>query len=313
MIVASSIDEISEALCETSLTIGNFDGVHMGHAKLLSRTRLKAEINNRISVALTFEPHPRRVILGKNDPPLITPTPQKLELIEALGINITVVLPFTKEIAAHTPEAFVKKFLVDGFKVKDLVIGYDYAFGRGRKGNYELLSALGAQYGYVVERLDPVILDGAVVSSTRIRDLVEAGNVWDARPLLNRFYQVRGEVVRGFGRGSKLVGFPTANLHLVDELVPKHGVYAVWVQADGQTYSGVANIGHNPTFGNAVAGVEAHIFDFKGDLYGKTIRVHFVQRIRDERKFSGVEELTARIREDAALARRILSMPEARL
>ncbi len=313
MIVSSSIVDISDALNETCLTIGNFDGVHMGHARLLSRTRLKAELHDRVSIALTFEPHPRRVILGKNEPPLITPTPQKLELIEALGINIVVVLPFTKEMAAQPPEAFIKSVLVDGLKVKDLIIGYDYAFGRGRKGNFEMLSSLGAEYGYVVERLDPVILDGAVVSSTRIRDLVEAGHVWDARPLLNRFYQVRGDVVRGFGRGGKLVGFPTANLHLMDELVPKHGVYAVWVQIGDEEYSGVANIGYNPTFGNATAGVEAHIFDFNGDLYGQNIRVHFVQRIRDERKFSGVEELTARIREDAALARRILSMPEARL
>ncbi len=313
MIVVKDVKEIKEALTGSCLTIGNFDGVHMGHAKLLRSVTERAAIKDLLAVAVTFDPHPRRVLLDKKDPPFITLTEQKLELIQRHGIQIAVVLPFTRAMAALEPEEFVRAYLVDGLAMKDLFIGYDYAFGKGRKGNFELLSKLGEKYGYTVDRLDPVIINGAVVSSTRIRDMVQAGEVWDVRPLLNRFYQVRGKVVHGRNRGGRLLGFPTANVALTDELVPLPGVYAIWVDLDGKILPGVANIGHNPTFGNEVLSVEAHILDFSGDIYGRDIRVHFVQRLRSERKFSGVEELAARIREDIKLGRRILAAPEARI
>ena len=173
---------------------------------------------------------------------------------------------------------------------------------------------MGEEYGYSLERLDPVIIDGAVVSSTRIRDMVQAGNVWDVPNLLGRFYQIRGRVIEGFGRGASLLGFPTANLELQDELFPKPGVYAVWVQCPELSelpLMAVANIGFNPTFGNERLSVEAHILDFKKDIYGQELKIHFVQRIRDERKFSGPQDLVARIREDVSLGREILSAPEA--
>ena len=313
MIVVKDVKEIKEALTGSCLTIGNFDGVHMGHAKLLRSVTERAAIKDLLAVAVTFDPHPRRVLLDKKDPPFITLTEQKLELIQRHGIQIAVVLPFTRAMAALEPEEFVRAYLVDGLAMKDLFIGYDYAFGKGRKGNFELLSKLGEKYGYTVDRLDPVIINGAVVSSTRIRDMVQAGEVWDVRPLLNRFYQVRSKVVHGRNRGGRLLGFPTANVALTDELVPLPGVYAIWVDLDGKILPGVANIGHNPTFGNEVLSVEAHILDFSGDIYGRDIRVHFVQRLRSERKFSGVEELAARIREDIKLGRRILAAPEARI
>jgi riboflavin kinase / FMN adenylyltransferase len=313
MIVVKNINEIKDALTGACLTIGNFDGVHMGHAKLLKSVVERAAANNLLAAAVTFDPHPRRVLVDKKDPPFITLTEQKLELIQDYGIQIAMVLPFTKAMAAMDPEDFVRVFLIEGLAMKDLIIGYDYAFGKGRKGNFELLSLLGEKYGYAVERLDPVIINGAVVSSTRIRDMVQAGEVWDVRPLMNRFYQVRGKVVRGRNRGGRLLGFPTANVAMTDELVPKPGVYAIWVDLDGKIYPGVANIGHNPTFGNDVLSVEAHILDFSGDIYDRNIRVHFVQRLRSEKKFSGVEELSARIREDIKLGRRILAAPEAKI
>jgi len=313
MIVVKSIEEIKDALTGACLTIGNFDGVHMGHAKLLKSVVERAAANDLLAAAVTFDPHPRRVLVDKKDPPFITLTEQKLELIKTYGIQITVVLPFTKAMAALDPEDFVRAYLVEGLAMKDLIIGYDYAFGKGRKGNFELLSKLGEKYGYAVERLDPVIINGAVVSSTRIRDMVQAGEVWDVRPLMNRFYQVRGKVVRGRNRGGRLLGFPTANIAMTDELVPKPGVYAIWVDLDGKIYPSVANIGHNPTFGNEVLSVEAHILDFSGDIYDRNIRVHFVQRLRSEKKFSGVEELAERIREDVKLGRRILAAPEAKI
>lgn len=311
MIVVTRVEDIHEALSGVCLTIGNFDGVHMGHAKLLSRVRDRAAASSLVSVALTFDPHPRKVLLGAAAPPAITSTEQKLECMEAVGIQVVVVLPFTRELAAREPEDFVRNVLVEGLCLKELVIGYDYAFGKGRRGNFELLSALGQKYGFGVERLDPVLINGAVVSSTRIRDMVLAGNVWDARPLLGRFHQVRGMVAHGHKRGRKL-GFPTANLAFREELVPQNGVYAVWVEVGGVIRPGVANIGKNPTFGEFEMSVEAHILDFAANLYDEPIRVHFVQRIRAEKKFAGPDELVARIREDIGLARMILAAPDAR-
>lgn len=311
MIVVTRVEDIHEALSGVCLTIGNFDGVHMGHAKLLQRVRDRATAASLVSAALTFDPHPRRVLLGSAAPPAITMLEQKLECIEASGIQVAVVLPFTRELAGREPEDFVREILVEGLCLRHLVIGYDYAFGKGRKGNFELLSALGQKYGFGVERLDPVIINGAVVSSTRIRDMVQAGKVWDVRPLLGRFHQVRGIVAHGQKRGRKL-GFPTANVALRDELVPLPGVYAVWVEVEGAIRPGVANIGKNPTFGEFEMAVEAHILDYKGKIYGQSIRVHFVQRIRSEKKFSGPEELIVRIREDIGLARMILAAPDAR-
>jgi riboflavin kinase/FMN adenylyltransferase len=182
MIVARNIEDIHDTLTGTCLTIGNFDGVHMGHARLLRRGRERAAATDMISMAVTFDPHPRRVLLDKNAPPLLTLTEQKLELLEQSGIQVTVLLPFTRALAALEPEEFVREKLVAGLCMREMVIGYDYAFGKGRKGNYELLSALGRSCGFAVERLDPVIIDGAVVSSTRIRDMIEAGDVWTSGP-----------------------------------------------------------------------------------------------------------------------------------
>lgn len=311
MIVVRTPQELKEALSGASVTIGNFDGVHKGHQKLIAQTCSKAKARDLTSVIVTFDPHPLRVLTRRNSPPFITLTEQKLELISQYGPQVALLLEFTREMAALTPEQFVRKYLVDGLNMREMTIGYDYHMGKGRSGNYEKLSELGAQYGFNVERLDPVSLGGAIVSSTRIRDLVQAGDVWDARPLLGRFYQVSGEVVHGMNRGGKLLGFPTANIKLVDELFPMPGVYAIWVEVDGAVHKGVANIGKNPTFGNEALSVEAHILDFSSDLYGSNIRVHFVQRIRCEQKFNGIDELKARIGKDVALGRQILAQPEA--
>ncbi|MDD4951306.1 MAG: bifunctional riboflavin kinase/FAD synthetase [Desulfovibrionaceae bacterium] len=313
MIVARKIDELKGTLDGSCVTIGNFDGVHLGHQELISLTCSKAKTLGLTSVVVTFDPHPLRVLVGKNTPPFITLTEQKLELLAELGPQTALVLAFDKAMAAMEPEEFVRTYLLDGLNMRELVIGYDYAMGRGRRGNYETLKALGAKYGFNVHRLEPVVLDDAVVSSTRIRDLVESGKVWEARALLGRFYQVRGRVVRGRDRGGRLLGFPTANLELADELFPRPGVYAVWVERNGSAWKGVANIGDNPTFGNDQISVEAHVLDFDQDIYGLNIRIHFVQRIRSERRFESIEALKARIGEDIVLARRILDAAEAQI
>ncbi|WP_421902987.1 bifunctional riboflavin kinase/FAD synthetase [Maridesulfovibrio sp.] len=313
MIIAKSIDEIIKPEQGACVTIGNFDGVHKGHQKLISSTCKKARANGLASVVVTFDPHPLRVLVNSKTPPFITLTSQKLELIALHKPDIILALNFTKEMAALSPQEFIQQYLIDPLGMKEMVVGYDYALGKGRSGNYETLVELGSKLGYGIERLDPVILKDAVVSSSRIRDLVSEGNVWDVRPLLGRFYQVRGEVVHGMNRGGRLLGFPTANIKLEDELFPKKGVYAIRVEIEGKVLPGVANIGKNPTFGNEALSVEAHILDFSGDIYGKDIRVHFIQRIRSEKKFNGLDELKERIGIDIGLAREILSYPESQV
>ena len=192
--------------------------------------------------------------------------------------------------------------------MKKLTIGYDYHMGKGRSGDYEKLKEIGASLGFGVERLAPVSHDDAIVSSTRIRDLVQGGDVWAARPLLGRFYQVKGEVVHGMKRGGDLLGFPTANLKLVDELFPKNGVYAILVEMGEGTYKGVANIGYSPTFDDHLFTVEVHILDFDERIYDQEIRVNFVKRIRDEKKFASITELADQIKRDVIRARKILSL-----
>ena len=296
------------------VTIGNFDGVHRGHQRLISRITQRAQAAGHKSVVVTFCPHPLRVLVGPHTPPLITVREEKLDVLESLDLDLTLMLNFTKELAALEPRDFVKTYLVDWLTTRHLVVGYDYSFGKGRKGNFALLSELGQEFGFTCEQLNAVILDDAIVSSTRIRDLIKAGRVWDALNLLGRFFVIRGTVIHGKNRGGRLLGFPTANLKIENEVAPKTGVYAVWAQINGTAYPAVANIGRNPTFGDVEEpSVEVHILDFDQDLYGVELRAHFVQRLRDEKKFSGPEELVARIKEDVALGRQILASPEAAL
>ena len=311
MIVARTIEELKDVVGDSCVTIGNFDGVHKGHQKLIQLACSRAKANGQTSVVVTFDPHPLRVLRNDRTPPFITLTEQKLELISQYGPQVCLLLEFTMDMAKLSPEEFVTKYLVDGLSMKEMIIGYDYHLGKGRAGDCETLTQLGTKYGFTVDRLDPVSIDNAVVSSTRIRDLVQAGKVWPVRSLLGRFYQIKGEVVHGMKRGGDLLGFPTANLKLVDELFPKTGVYAIWVEVGGEIRKGVANIGKNPTFGNDALSVEAHILDYSGDLYGSDIRVHFVQRIRDEKKFNGIDELKDRIAKDVELGRQLLSQSEA--
>ncbi|MDY6850678.1 MAG: bifunctional riboflavin kinase/FAD synthetase [Thermodesulfobacteriota bacterium] len=308
MPVIRAIDDLNQQYPHPVLTIGNFDGVHLGHRALFNMVKEWAAKAGGTSMVLTFEPHPIRVLTEQKGPPLITMYNQKMELIEALGIDVVICLDFTIEFAKMEPEDFVRDLLVQRIGVKEIVIGYDYRFGRKGRGNRDLLIAMGKELGFSVHTLGPEPgPDGGIISSTRIRELVMAGDVEKAPSLLGRKYRIAGRVVRGRDRGGRLLGFPTANLRLVDELIPKMGVYAVRVVLDDQTYDGVANIGHNPTFGDVALSVEVHCFDMEADLYGRTIKVDFIKRIRDEKKFSGPEELASQITADCKLARRILS------
>ncbi len=313
MAVLRSVQEAERHLKKgCCLTIGNFDGVHVGHKVLLNKLKERAEDLSVPSLVFTFDPHPLKVLKG-SCPPFITPLSQKIELLKREGIDIILCMEFTQKFATLSARRFVEEVLVGSLKMREMVIGYDYGFGRGREGNYELLKELGKRLGFFVWRVEPVYVRGRVVSSTRIRELVQQGRVWEVRELLGRFYQVAGTVVEGFRRGGPILGIPTANLYLVDELFPRQGVYAVWVECRSHLYQGVANIGYNPTFGNKRLSVETHLLDFNQDIYGEEIRVHFVERIRNEKKFSSIEELKCQILKDIEKGRSILGRPDARI
>jgi len=306
MPVIYDLEELERPLKNPVLTIGNFDGVHRGHLALFQLIKERAMAIDGQSAVMTFEPHPLKVMSPGNGPSLITPTAKKLKLIEEAGIDVVFCIPFTKEFASiHAPD-FVERILVKKIGVKEIVVGYDCAFGFRREGNIELLKELSERFHYVVHVMEPIHIDHTLVSSTSVRKLVQEGNLSEAKKLLGRDHQISGVVVKGKNRGARLLGFPTANLGLVDELVPKRGVYAVKVHVDNRTYNGVTNIGYNPTFGNGQMSVETHLLDFSEDLVGKTIQVDFIERLREEKTFQSVKELADEIAKDIIQAREIL-------
>ncbi|MFW5957727.1 MAG: bifunctional riboflavin kinase/FAD synthetase [Desulfosalsimonas sp.] len=309
MKIIHGTDEITESFENAVVAIGNFDGVHLGHQAILNQVLEKAKEINGTSVAITFDPHPVKVLGNNGSPPLITVLEQKIELIQHLGFDVLVCIPFDRSFAELTAYEFLEEILVKKIGMKAIVIGRDYTFGKNRKGNVAFLQQYAEKYGFEVIVPDwvPVLPESTErVSSTRIREIIEQGRVSDAKPLLGRHYQLRGKVDRGRDRGGRKLGFPTANLRIHDELCPKTGVYAVTVETSFGFYQGVANIGYSPTFDDHIFTVEVHLLDFSGDLYNKKIRVNFIERIRGEKKFSGIEELSEQISRDIETARRIL-------
>ncbi|MBW1707650.1 MAG: bifunctional riboflavin kinase/FAD synthetase [Deltaproteobacteria bacterium] len=307
MTIFYDLNQLEKPLKNPVLTIGNFDGVHKGHMALFERAKEKARSIHGQSSVMTFDPHPIKVMKPGNGPSLITPTEQKLELIDAAGIDIIFCIPFTRQFAAISARDFVQNILVEKIGIKELVVGYDYTFGNNREGNIELLKEMGSLSGFAVDVLEQVSVDNTLISSTSIRHLVDQGNLSEARRLLGRDYQICGTVIKGKNRGGRLLGFPTANLQLVDELTPKVGVYAVEVLIDDQVYFGLTNIGYNPTFENNQFSVETHILDFSKDLLGETIRVNFIERLRDEKTFTSIEDLSEQIGKDVLRARKLFN------
>ena len=306
-----------------AVTIGNFDGVHKGHQRLIRRVIDGARAEGLPAVVITFDPHPLRVLLGEGAPPQLISLHHKLECFADLGVDLALVMPFTKETAAVSPEDFVRGVLVESLNTRSLVVGYDYAFGKGRRGNAAMLAEEGARYGFSVEEFSAVYDGGDIVSSTRIRKALMNGDAAGAAALLGRPHSVEGVVVKGANRGGRLLGFPTANLQMdVDLLLPKTGVYAVLAEVNPKRHSlpgvcmgsegvylkGVANVGKNPTFGDTFVRVETHLLDFHTNIYDSPFRVHFIERLRDERKFAGVTELIDQIRNDADTARELLDL-----
>ncbi len=311
MRLIQDLSEIAAPFPNAVITIGNFDGVHIGHQALFYEVIDRAHSIGGSSIAMTFEPHPLRVLRNDLAPPLITLWEQKAELIERSGIDILICIPFTRRFAAMTAQSFVREILVAQVGMKVIVLGEDYAFGKNREGNVALLQAMAPELGYEVVVTSLVRTVQGIpqrISSTAVRELVQAGEMQQACKMLGRNFQIRGTVVAGRDRGGKLLGYPTANLDVQNELRPKTGIYAVTVETRFGHHLGVANIGYSPTFDDHQYTVEVHILDFHESLYGEKIRVNFVKRLRDEEKFSSLEALKRRIAADIEEARRILSV-----
>lgn len=295
-------------MTRTALTVGSFDGVHLGHQDVLRQLVARARQLNVHSLLVTFDPHPLEVVNPSAAPRLLTVGDEKLEVLAESGIDFVAVVPFTPEFAAYSAERFVEEILLGRFRMHDLLMGHDHRFGHNRSGDVATLRRLGAERGFDVSVVPAVTVNGGEnVSSTAIRRAVAGGDLDGAFRGLGRHYSLGGRVGEGARRG-RLLGFPTANVPVPSprKLLPPEGVYAVRVQTPAGPYDGMLNLGPRPTFGDAETVVEAHLFDADLDLYGASVRIDFVARLRDTQKFSGVEALVAQLNLDAANARRVL-------
>ena len=285
------------------LALGNFDGVHRGHRKILDRVNRVASERGVTPLVMTFDPHPPRVVRPDKAPPLLMTTAQRLEAMAAAGLQGAAIVRFTHEMSNWTPEEFVKTVLVDWMRVSEVWVGANFLFGHDRAGNFSLLRALGATFGFKAEKIDPVRYKDFVVSSTRVRRLVAEGRVDEAGALLGHQYYIDGKVIEGDKRG-RTIGFPTANLCTENELLPPHGVYATTATIGGVVRASVTNVGVRPTVdASGKTHVETHLFNFHESVYGQSMRVGFVQRIRDERAFESLDALRAQIGADCDKAR----------
>lgn len=291
------------------VTSGTFDGVHIGHQKILARLKEVAQKNNGETVLITFWPHPRLVLYPEQtDLKLLNTFEEKAELLREQGINHLLRIPFTKEFSNLTSEEFIRKILVETIGTKKLVIGYDHRFGKNREGSFEHLKENASIYGFEVEEIPRQDIDHVGVSSTKIRNSLLEGDVSASTELLGRPYFINGRVVKGQEIG-RLIGFPTANIEVDSQhkLIPANGSYAVKVKYQNQMLNGMLNIGYRPTVNGKSMTIEVHIFDFSSDIYGETIGIHFIRRIRDERKFNNINELKKQLMKDKTLAIKILN------
>jgi riboflavin kinase/FMN adenylyltransferase len=308
MRIFESLD-FSERFVNPVLTIGNYDGLHLGHRRIIEKIQEKAFDLNGTSMLMTFHPHPLTILRPDKFIGLITPLHVKKRLIEEAGIDVLIIIPFTDDFRHVTPEAFVDDLLVKKLGIKGLIVGYDFKFGKEGKGNVEYLASLSTEYGFFFEIQGAITFDGEKVGSNRIRKMIQEGDVGKAALHLDRPYMIEGTVVKGEGRG-RTIGFPTINLKTEFPLIPKRGVYITDVDVGGKRYPAVTNIGYNPTFDGQSLTIETYILDFSGDLYDRNIALYFLERVRDEVRFSGVDELKERIWKDVEAAREYFTKPQ---
>jgi len=289
------------------LALGNFDGLHRGHLKIVERVRRGAAEHGGTPMAMTFDPHPSRVVRPDKAAPLLMTKQQRLDAFEHAGMSAVAVVRFTPELSRWDPEMFVRTVLVEWLRVSEVWVGANFLFGHDRSGSFTVLRTLGQRYGFRADKIDPVRYKEFVVSSTRIRRLVAEGRMDEAGALLGHQFYIDGLVVEGKRRGREL-GFPTANLQTENELIPPNGVYATTATIDGIVHPSITNIGVRPTFGDSTkTTIEAYVLGYNGDLYGQQIRLGFVLRLRDERKFADVDALRAQMEADRRRAERLFA------
>lgn len=280
------------------LTIGTFDGVHLGHAKIIERLRKKAIEVDGESIIITFDPHPRFVVAPNSTPiELLSTSQEKIKALQALHVDNVVIVPFTKAFSDISAEAYIRDFIVSNFHPHTIIIGYDHHFGKNRQGNYQLLESVKATYGFQLEEIPVQEIEHIAVSSTKIRAALHIGDIKKANELAGKYYTLEGVVIHGEKRG-RLIGFPTANVHVGDahKLIPANGVYAVKAYLKETVYKAMLNIGVRPTVSSSNhRSIEVNIIDFDQDIYDETLRIEFVDKLRDERKFNGIDELIAQL------------------
>jgi len=291
---------------ETVITIGSFDGIHLAHKALFEETKKLANLLNVKPVVVSFDPHPRTVLFPESNLKLLTTLEEKLYLLSLLEIDNLVLIPFTKTLSELSHDLFVQEYIVDKIKAKGIIVGSNFRFGKFRKGDVDYLNKVAKKYNFIVKAIPSIMLNGVIISSSAIRNLIEKGNIESANELLGRPYLIMGKVIKGKGRG-KEIGYPTANLEVSPlKLLPPSGVYAVWVILNGEKLKGALNIGKRPTFGEKEISIEVHIFNFNKNIYGKTLKIEIIKRIRDEKKFPSIENLKIQIEKDCKLIDEIL-------
>ncbi len=300
MDVVVNIEQFDEKV-NSAVTVGTFDGIHSGHQDIIGRLCETSARRNIKSALITFDPHPQTILNSKHKGyiKILTTVEEKSDIVGSFCVDYFIIIPFSKEFAGISSSSFIEDYLVKKFGAREIVIGYDHAFGKDRAGSIETLYALGDKHNFNVTVVEPVQYNGEKISSTRIRRVIKAGNVSEAAEMLGRCYALFGEVIRGKGIGTE-ISIPTANLKVNDErkLIPKNGIYIVRVSVRGERYNGLINIGTNPTFSYNDFSLEVNIFDFSEDIYGETIKVEFIERLRDEIKFESVDVLVEQIKED---------------
>lgn len=294
-----------------AITVGTFDGVHRGHWSVLQRLQEVAESEGLLSVLVTFDPHPLKIVRPEIAPRLLTTANEKKEILTLSGLDYAVFLNFTRSLSLYMPEEFVRDVLLARFGLRKLVVGYDHGFGRDRRGDAELMRGIGARYGFEVEVMEPVRMNDETISSSRIRRALEAGQVEKAASGLGRPYSLAGVVVHGEGRGRTL-GFATANVavHQTDKLLPLEGIYAVRAATRSHLGPGLLHLGPRPTFRGSPPSIELHLLEFEGELYGEPVRVEFLTRLRDVKPFGSAAELVEQMRRDREAAVRFFERPE---
>jgi riboflavin kinase/FMN adenylyltransferase len=297
MEIIFGIDQIKKPFINPVVTLGNFDGVHLGHQRIFERLKIEASKIQGEAIVITFEPHPLKILSPKHCPPLITPFKKKMMLIENVRVEKVLCIEFSLAFAEISPFEFVRDILVEKVNTKKIIIGYNYHFGKGKSGDAETLKMICKRFNIEVEVMEALTIDHITISSSKIRELIQEGNVEKASKLLGRDYPIIGKVIKGAKRGYAL-GFPTANLEISEELYPKTGVYAVEVQWKNQVFKGLANVGYNPTFDTKAFSLEVHILNFNREIYGDEIQVNFKKRIRDEIRFDSRSHLIDQIQKD---------------